>query len=140
MKIKLSKILFFTSLVAILFGGISVVAQAAEDKSLDKLQNIAKNVGFTTVDTANPNAAQERLGILIGTIIGSFLIALGLVYLIMIFSAGWIWMNAQGNEEQVNKAKKIIITSSIGVIIVGLAYALTKILGFILTGAGLFQK
>lgn len=49
---------------------------------------------------------------------------LGVVAVIMILYAGFTWLTAGGNEEQVKKAKKIIKQAVIGLIIISLAYAL----------------
>jgi hypothetical protein len=38
-------------------------------------------------------------------------------------------MTAAGNQEQINKAKKIITAAVIGIIIVGAAYAITAFIG-----------
>ncbi len=57
----------------------------------------------------------------------------GVIFMILIIYGGINWMLAQGNDEKVNKAKKIIIDSLIGLIIVVAAYAITYlILEFIL--------
>ncbi len=57
----------------------------------------------------------------------------GVLFMILIIYGGITWMLAQGNDEKVSKAKKIIIDSIIGLIIVVAAYAITYlILEFIL--------
>ena len=38
---------------------------------------------------------------------------------------GFMWMQARGNEEYVRKAKEIIWSAVIGLVIIGAAYALT---------------
>lgn len=40
------------------------------------------------------------------------------LFLLLIIYAGWLWMTARGNEEQVMKAKKMIVTSLIGLAII----------------------
>lgn len=57
----------------------------------------------------------------------------GVIFVILIIYAGIIWMTAQGNDEKVNNAKKIMIDSIIGLIIVVAAYAIIYfVLEFIL--------
>lgn len=57
----------------------------------------------------------------------------GVIFVILIIYAGIVWMTAQGNDEKVNNAKKIITDSIIGLIIVVAAYAITYfVLEFIL--------
>jgi len=49
---------------------------------------------------------------------------LGLVGVIMILYGGFTWMTAGGNEEKIEKAKKIISAAIIGIIIVILSWAI----------------
>lgn len=122
----------------ILFSWMISAAHAQEpDDFLNKVHRIGNSIGYTTA--RNSQEAQERFGDLVGTIIQSFLIILGVVFFILMFSAGWIWMNAKGDEEKVRKAKEIIKTSIVGILIVALAFAVTKIVSLLIQGSGLFQ-
>jgi hypothetical protein len=49
---------------------------------------------------------------------------LGVVAVIIILYAGFLWMTAGGNDEKVGKAKKMMIQGVIGMIIILLAYAI----------------
>lgn len=49
---------------------------------------------------------------------------IGIAYLILMMYAGYLWMSAQGNEEQLKKAKGIIVTSTIGLLIALSSYAI----------------
>ncbi len=49
----------------------------------------------------------------------------GVLFMILIIYGGISWMLAQGNDEKVAKAKKIITDSIIGLVIVIAAYAIT---------------
>jgi peptidoglycan biosynthesis protein MviN/MurJ (putative lipid II flippase) len=44
----------------------------------------------------------------------------------IIFYAGFLWMTARGNDEQVDKAKRIIKNAIIGTVVVLLSYALSQ--------------
>ena len=48
---------------------------------------------------------------------------LGLAAVIMIIFGGFTWMNASGNEERIDKAKKVLKAAIIGLIIILLAWA-----------------
>lgn len=61
----------------------------------------------------------------LGKFIKIFLTFFGIVFLILIMYGGFLWMTAQGNEQQIEKAKQTIINSTIGIVIVMLAYAIT---------------
>lgn len=49
---------------------------------------------------------------------------LGLFAVIMILYGGFTWMTAGGNEEKVEKAKKIVTAAVIGLVIILVAWAI----------------
>lgn len=65
----------------------------------------------------------------VGLIIGSILSFIAVVFMILIIYAGILWMIARGNEQQVERAKNLIIQAIIGLIIVLSAYAITNFIG-----------
>ncbi|MDD4694985.1 MAG: Ig-like domain-containing protein [Patescibacteria group bacterium] len=73
----------------------------------------------------------DRLGdasieVIVGTIIQIFLGLLGLIALILILYGGFVWMTSAGNEEKISQAKKIIISATIGLIIIFASYAIVS--------------
>ena len=89
---------------------------------------------------------QEPLGLpstdirtIIANIIRIALGLLGIVVLVLMIYAGFLWMTAGGNEEQIEKAKKILKNAVIGLAIILMAYAIVafviRMLG-IESGAG----
>lgn len=74
--------------------------------------------------------AGRRLPTIIANMIRIVLSLLGIIFLVLIIYAGFLWMTAGGNEDSVKKAKAILRNSIIGVVIVLLAYAIT---GFVLS-------
>jgi hypothetical protein len=64
-----------------------------------------------------------------GKIVGIALSFIGVLFLGLMIYAGIMWMTAQGNEQQVTKAKDLIVNCVIGLIIVFAAYALTVYIG-----------
>lgn len=54
----------------------------------------------------------------IGKIIKYLLSFLGIIFFLIIIYAGWLWMTAGGNEEQITKAKDLLKNSFIGIIII----------------------
>lgn len=79
---------------------------------------------------AGAAAAGAQLPILIGRIVRVLLSLLGVIFLVLMVYAGFLWMTARGESDPVDKAKDIIRQAIIGIIIVFLAYALT---GFVVT-------
>ena len=65
--------------------------------------------------------------------INYFLSFLTLLIVVMIIYAGVLFVTAQGDEKQSEKAKKMIVWSAVGVIVIMLSYAITKVI----LGAGL---
>lgn len=82
----------------------------------------------TGVDEVNASAglANEELTDIIGNIISAVLVFLGVIALIIIIYAGFLWMTAGGNSDQVDKAKKWMINGFIGLVIILAAYAIVN--------------
>lgn len=64
----------------------------------------------------------------LGRIINIGLGILGLFFLLLMLYGGYIWMNARGNDEEVGKAKKIIIGAVIGLVIILASYGVSNFL------------
>lgn len=64
--------------------------------------------------------------------INYFLGFLGLIAVVMIIYAGVLLVTGQGEEEQINKGKKIILWAAIGILVIMLSYAFVRVI----TGAG----
>lgn len=120
MRVKNKKIILITlfALTIFLLSPTSVAAQGGELDITGKLTNVGTSAGFSA-------ATETSLATTIGTIIKAFLSLLGVIFMSYIIYAGYLWMTAQGNEEQINKAKAIIRASIIGIIIILAAYAIT---------------
>ncbi|PIR74114.1 MAG: hypothetical protein COU35_04115 [Candidatus Magasanikbacteria bacterium CG10_big_fil_rev_8_21_14_0_10_47_10] len=59
-------------------------------------------------------------------IINVALSLLGIILVTLIVYAGFLWMTAAGNDDQITKAKKILSSAIIGLIIILSAYAITR--------------
>jgi hypothetical protein len=62
--------------------------------------------------------------IIIGNVIRIILGLLGVVAIGLIIYGGFLWMTASGNEEQIEKAKKVLISALIGLVIILSAFAI----------------
>ncbi len=69
--------------------------------------------------------AGQTLPQVIGQIINVALSLVGLIFFCLMVYAGYLWLTARGDSEPVDKAKEIIRTSIIGLVIVMSAYAIT---------------
>ena len=72
---------------------------------------------------------------LIGRLINAFLGVLGIILVVYLVWAGFLWMTASGEEEKVKKAKAMIQQSVIGMVIVIAAYAIASFVINVLVGA-----
>ena len=88
-----------------------------EDSGLDKTgQESGYDVG------ANP---ETGLVVKIISVIQAILSLIGIIFLLLMMYGGYIWLTAQGNDQQVEKAKNIIVSAIIGLIVVLAAYAIS---------------
>lgn len=106
---KLSKTI--TGLAIAASAALPIVAAAATPFSIEP---IGATVGLGTADLKNTvvNIISWVLGIL------------ALLSVVFIIYGGFTWVTAGGNEEKVEKAKKIIGAAVIGLIVVLLAWAI----------------
>ena len=86
------------------------------------LKNMANETGYTKQKIFN---SADSINTSVGGIIQLALSLTGLVFMIFIFYGGILWMTAAGTEKRIDRAKKIMSESIIGLLIVFLAYAIT---------------
>jgi hypothetical protein len=79
-----------------------------------------------TASQAGLGATPDDLSVVIGTVIRTALGVVGVVFLVLMVYAGYIWMIARGDEAKVSKAKDTIVNCIIGIVIVVGAYAITS--------------
>lgn len=107
----------------------AITPALAEDESYG-LNATAAKVNAFKGQTVNPDTFIQTKT---GEVIGVLLSFVGVLFLILVIYAGLMWMTAQGNDQQVTKAKDLLINSIIGIIIVFSAYALTIFIGNFVT-------
>jgi len=86
------------------------------------LDTVAQNTGLTK------EGSSLSFPRFLGSLINPLLAVLGSVFLVLIIYAGIMWMTAQGNDEKVARAKKIINTSVVGLLLVTFAYVIARFL------------
>lgn len=85
--------------------------------------------GAFSVDEVNKYDSGFYLSTRVGLIIGAVLSFIAVIFMILVIYAGILWMTARGNEQQVERAKTLLVQSIIGLIIVFSAYAITRFIG-----------
>ncbi|MFH1766522.1 MAG: hypothetical protein ABH826_00295 [Patescibacteria group bacterium] len=72
---------------------------------------------------------QPSIAVFLGTyIIGPALGILGVVFLLLMFYSGVLWMTGGGNDAQITKAKSILTNSIIGLVLIVASYAVSQFL------------
>lgn len=82
----------------------------------------------TLVNNAGTNAGLSTstdLPTIIGKTIGIVLGILGVIFLIIVVYAGFLYLTSSGEETNVKKAKKMLSQAVIGLILIVSAYAIT---------------
>ncbi len=96
----------------------TVQATSTEPDILEQLNAGSKAAGYGT------NAIDPRIAV--GNGIKLVLSLLGIIFVVLVFYAGFLIFSAAGDEENIAKAKKIISYAVIGLIIIISAYSITS--------------
>ena len=73
----------------------------------------------------SPDTGGTSLVATIAKIIKALLGFMGIVFVVLIIYAGFLWMTAAGSDEKIKKAKQIIQSCVIGLVIMVMAYSIT---------------
>jgi hypothetical protein len=123
-NISFIALLAFLILPALIFLGNNQ-ASAQEESSgsgnplLNNMKTVGQGSGFASAEE------ETSLATIAGTIVSAALGVVGLILIIFVIYAGYLWMTAQGNEDQVEKAKIILRNSVIGLIILSSAVSIS---------------
>ena len=126
---KYNKLIFINLLVVLFFLMTAQVVLAIDAESTGLNTTAKKGFGDAIV-TANNNG---NLSVIIGKIVGVALSFLGIFFFVLIIIAGYMWMSSMGNEQAAGKAKDILLAAVIGLFIVLIAYAATRLISGIFT-------
>lgn len=89
----------------------------------------AINLGNNLLDSAATTggyapATETSFSEILGSVVKYALSFVGVIFLILMVYAGFLWMTARGDEGQVEKAETIIRSSIIGIVIATAAYSI----------------
>lgn len=127
-RIKYFIIIFSVVLLTVPF--FSVFAQSYGLNETVSTGNLKEAFMVSEVDN---ETAEQFLSTRVGNVLAMVLSFLGVLFLILIIVGGIRWMTAAGNQDKVEKAKDMIISAIIGLVIVFSAYAITAFIGSALT-------
>ena len=108
-----------------------VSVAAATGGALKNLQDSVKATG----DAAGVGESKP-LAQLVGNYVQAAMGLLGIVLVVLVIYAGFLWMTAQGSEEKIKKAKGIISSAIIGLVLIFAAYSIT---GFVVSSISTAQ-
>jgi Bacterial Ig-like domain/Type IV secretion system pilin len=86
--------------------------------------NVQASNDLLGLEGVNPGLGDRDLKSIIVSIIQVGLGFLGILAVILILYAGFVWMTAGGSQDKIARAKKILINASIGLIIILASYAI----------------
>ena len=119
---KISLVFKLVILLVVLAMPLLVMADQPHSGATNNLNDFLVNAGYSPYD---PAAAEGNMLKSVSLFISVFLSFLGIIFLILILYAGFLWMTSGGNEEQITKAKGMLKNSIIGLAIIISAYAIT---------------
>lgn len=125
-RFKHSKIIKIAACLFVMTTAIFLSANFVLAASLDTGINYAEGTGLS-------KAVDIR--IIIAQIIRIALGFLGIIAVGLIIYAGWLWLTSAGNEEKIERAKKILQNAVIGLIIILSAFAIASFILSRLIGA-----
>ena len=127
----MNKILFVTILTLILITPLlpmTVDAQSASEAK-STLEGIVSGIF---------GPSEGDIAVIVGRIIQTALGLVGIIFITLIIYGGFLYMTAAGSQEQVAKARTLIINNVIGLIIIVTAFAVTSfVVGAIIKSAGI---
>jgi hypothetical protein len=85
--------------------------------------DLSDSLGTVNDETGLSDTGLEET---LGTLINIGLSLLGIVFLLLTLYAGWLWMTAAGDGKATQKAKDILITAVVGLVILLSAYAISS--------------
>ncbi len=113
---KLKHVLLTAAMMALPFAPLAL--NSAHAALGDQLDEVNEGAGLG----GDASSLTTTMGSLIAVLLGF----LGVIVLILIIYAGLLWMTAAGNEDNVKKAKSILLNSVIGLVILLSAYAISS--------------
>lgn len=105
------------------FGLLAIVpAVMADECAFDAadplgLNCVKQGTGGTLVDSDPRLIAARVINVILGV--------LGTIATVLVFYAGFLWMTAAGNDEQITKAKSIMSAAVIGLVVILASYSIS---------------
>ncbi len=89
----------------------------------------AQNFGSQHLQTVGDTAhitSSTTLPVLIGNLVRTFIGLLGIIFLVLLIYAGYLWLTAQGDDKKVTHSKDMLKNAVIGLVIITAAYGIAS--------------
>lgn len=129
----------FYSLYASFVLGLAAIPEYVFADAAGVKANLKKGAeaAFGTQLVKKQADGREALPQMVGQVLEILLSLLGVVFMILVIYAGLMWMFSRGDSEQAKKAMRILTSSTLGLAVVVLAYAITQfVLSVIFSAVG----
>lgn len=127
------KFVLTLALLATIFSvSFGAVALAVTDNASDN--NYGLDAALKRSQLPTEVAGESTISGVAGKLVQYGLSLIGIIFFLLMLYAGYLWMSAMGNTEKVDKAKLILETAIIGLVLVMGAYAITTFIFESLSG------
>ncbi|MCK5356780.1 MAG: hypothetical protein KAJ48_00160 [Elusimicrobiales bacterium] len=132
---QFNKVICLIAVLAIFafFPCVVLATDSGAKKALDGLNKSASIAYDGSENDTGPGTVAKDLPAAIGQIVGAILAFVGVLFLGLMIYGGFIWMMARGNESEVEKARELIKSAVVGLVVILAAYAITSYVGDALT-------
>ena len=107
--------------IALSITGAALLIAIPALASFSDASGLTGSAGAAGLGSFGTNAPQ-----FIGRFVGALISLLGMVFVVLLVYGGFTWMTAQGSEEKIKKAKGIISSAVIGLVVVFASYAIAQ--------------
>lgn len=81
--------------------------------------------------SVNPVAKFSSISVFTNVLIPLFMIVGGVLTLIMLLYAAFMYLTSEGASDKIKKAQAVLTNAIIGIILIVLAFVITKMIGYI---------
>jgi hypothetical protein len=115
---RLVKLAVVSSVFSFVAGRLAYAQEGAEPEDVYFIKLVAKLSGLPT--------GQPAPVVIIAGVINLVLSVVGVIAVCLILYGGYLYLVSLGNEEKIKQAKRLLMNSVIGLVIVFMAYALAE--------------
>ena len=104
----------------------TLLADLTGSKTGSESLDVLVNTGGGAYAGAPGALVQTNLSLTVAKILNTTFSLLGIIFVVLFVYAGFLYMTSGGNETTIEKSKKIMTATVIGLVIILASYAITK--------------